>query len=91
MPVITFEDDIRITTFRPPPGFDPLVASASELKQYGFPARPDHPRFLELYRRVFGRLKGRLTYVEPAFRINRDKSTDPLNRASSAGTFTGDN
>jgi hypothetical protein len=88
MPVITLQNDIRITTFEPPSGFDPLSATALELEQYGFPARPDHPRLLKLYQRVFTRLKGRLKYVEPSFRISRD---EPLNRASPAGIFTGDN
>jgi hypothetical protein len=83
MPVITLDDDITITTFSPPPGFDPLVATASELERYGFPARPGNPRLLKLYRRVFTRLKGRLKYVEPTFRIMRGKSP--------AGVFTGDN
>jgi hypothetical protein len=88
MPVINLEDDISITTFSPPFGFDPLVASASELEQYGFPARPDNPRLLKVYQRVFTRLKGRLKYVEPTFRICEDKSH---NQTSSAGVFTGDN
>lgn len=91
MPVINLEGDISITTFSPPSGFDPLVASASELEQYGFPARPDSPRLLKLYQRVFTRLKGRLKYVEPSFRICQDKSHDLHNQTSSAGVFTGDN
>lgn len=91
MPVIMLEDDISITTFSPPPEFDPLAATASELEQYGFPARPDHPRLLRLYQRVFTRLKGRLKYVEPAFRIIRDGSHDRRDRIPSAGVFTGDN
>ena len=86
MPVITLENDIKIMTFNPPPGFDPLAATAAELEQYGYPARPEHPRFLKLYRGVFSRLKGRLKYVEPSFRIIRD---NPRNRSS--GVFTGDN
>jgi hypothetical protein len=91
MPVITLEGDITITTFSPPPEFDPLVATASELEQYGFPARPDHPRYLRLYRQVFTRLKGRLKYVEPAFRISRHGSVDPRDRIPPASVFTGDN
>jgi hypothetical protein len=86
--MITLEDNIRIRTFKPPSGFDPLSATPSELEQHGFPARPDHPRLLKLYQRVFTRLKGRLNYVEPRFRVSRDESR---NRASPAGVFTGDN
>ena len=88
MPVITLEDGISIRTFSPPPGFDPLVATASELEQYGFPVRPNHPSLLKLYQRVFARLKGRLNYIEPAFRVIRDKSHGP---PPSAGVYTGDN
>ena len=57
MPMITLEDNIRIRTFKPPLGFDPLSATPPELEQHGFPARPDHPRLLKLYQRVFTRLR----------------------------------
>jgi hypothetical protein len=91
MPVIILEDNTRINTFSPPPpGFDPLVASASELERHGFPARPDDPHLLKLYRRLFTRLKGRLKYVQPTFRISHDSSHGPRNQRSS-GVFTGDN
>jgi hypothetical protein len=91
MPVVSLEDGISIRTFCPPSGFDPLSASAAELGEYGFPARPENPRHLALYRRVFGRLKGRLKYVEPTFRINPRKTNDPRNRNYSGGPFTGNN
>ena len=91
MPLITLEGDISITTFEPPSGFDPLAATDAELEQYGFPSRPDHPRLLTLYQRVFTRLKGRLKYIEPAFRISREASGDPRDRLPSASVYTGDN
>lgn len=91
MAVITLEGDVRIITFHPPPGFDPLAASAAELERYGFPARPDDPRLLEQFERVFGRLKGRFHYVEPTFRINRNRSHGPRKQTLTAGTWTGDN
>jgi hypothetical protein len=91
MAVITLEDNTRINTFSaPPPGFDPLVASASELERHGFPAKPDDPHLLKLYRRLFTRMKGRLKYVEPTFRISHDRSHVPR-KPSSSGVFTGDN
>jgi hypothetical protein len=91
MPEIILEDNTRITTFSlPPPGFDPLVASASELERHGFPARPDDQHLLKLYRRLFTRLKGRLKYVEPTFRMSHDSSHGP-GKPSSSGVFTGDN
>jgi hypothetical protein len=82
MAVITLEDNVRIMTFRPPIDFDPLTASAAELERNGFPARPDDPRLLERFQRVFARLKGRFHYVEPTFRIIHDRSHGP---------WTGDN
>jgi len=91
MPVITLEGDISITTFKPPSWFDPLAATAAELEQYGFPSRPDHPRLLRPYQRVFTRLRGSLKYIEPAFRISREESEDPRDRLPSAGVYTGDN
>jgi len=91
MPVITLEDDTSIKTFNPPSRFDPLVATDAELEEYGFPARPDHPRLLRLYQRVFTRLKGRLNCIEPAFRISRDGSHDPRDRLPAAGVFSGNN
>jgi hypothetical protein len=91
MAVITLEGDVRIMTFHPPSDFDPLTASSAELERYGFPARPDDPRLLERFQRVFGRLKGRFHYVEPTFEINRDRSHGPRQRTFAAGVWTGDN
>jgi hypothetical protein len=59
MAVITLEGGVKVRTFRPPSGFDPLSASSAELERYGFPARPDDPHLLERYQRVFKRLKGK--------------------------------
>jgi len=52
----------------PPKGFDPLSASARDLRQYGLPARPDpalHPQLAARWNEVFSR---RLTYITPTFR-----------------------
>jgi hypothetical protein len=91
MAVITLEGDVRIMTFHPPVDFDPLTASSAELERYGFPARPDDPRLLERFQRVFERLKGRFHYVEPTFQINRGRSHGPRKRTFNAGVWTGDN
>jgi hypothetical protein len=82
--------DIR--TFSPVPGLDPLTASAQELQQAGFPPRPTDPQLLERYQSFFGRVAGRLQYVEPTFRVDPTKSTH-TNKGSSmgAGTETYDN
>jgi Peptidase A4 family len=78
MAVITLEGDVKVRTFRPPPpGFDPLTASAAQLNHHGFPARPDDPHLLERYQRVFSRLKGKFQYIEPTLRIDRNRPPGP--------------
>jgi hypothetical protein len=37
----------------PPKGFDPLTATASQLQEYGFPARPTDPTGLEQWRSIW--------------------------------------
>jgi hypothetical protein len=92
MAIINLEKNVRIRTFRPPPGFDPLTASAQDLAQAGFPDRPTDPVLLARYRRFFNRTKGRFQYIEPTFRVDPSKSTHP-NKGSrmGAGTETYDN
>jgi hypothetical protein len=57
MTKLTLEGGIQIRTYSPPPGFDPLSASAAELVRHGFPERPVDAHHLERYQRVFGQLK----------------------------------
>ena len=90
MPLITLEGDISITTFEPPSGFDPLAATDAELEQYGFPSRPDHPRLLTLYQRVFTRLKGRFISSLPfasAAKHREIRATGSLQPASILATI----
>jgi hypothetical protein len=82
MPVTTLEGGVKVRTFRPPPRFNPLTASAMQLRRYGFPARPDDPHLLERYQRVFSRLKGKFQYIEPTFQIDRDRLRSPPDRSS---------
>jgi hypothetical protein len=86
MAVITLEGGVKVRTFRPPSGFDPLCASSAELERYGFPARPDDPHLLERYQRVFKRLKGKFQYIEPTFKIDRNLSPGLRNWTSSTLT-----
>lgn len=88
---ITLEGGIKITTFKPPVGFDPLTASAADVVKNGFPERPRDPHHLERYRRVFGQLKNKFHYVEPTFRVNTDKFHSPRKRLPGAGTETSTN
>ena len=68
---IKLDGGVHVRTFAPPPrGFDPITASPADLFKHGFPARPDHPAHLERFKRVFGQLKGKFHYIEPAFRVN---------------------
>ena len=91
MPEITLEDDIKIRTFEPSPGLDPLTASPAELEKNGFPARPDDPHHLARYKRVFGLLKPKFQYVVPTFRVNPEKRHGPRKRLPEAGTETSTN
>ena len=78
MPRIALEKEINVRTFPPPPrGFDPLTASPKELLKHGFPARPAHAKHLEQYKRLFGAMKDRFTFVEPKFRVNRNRRHGP--------------
>ena len=92
MPVVHLEKDIKITTFRPHAGFDPLTASARELAHAGFPPRPTDPKLLARYTRFFYRTKNRFQYIEPTFRIDPTKTTHTNKGAKmGAGTETYDN
>jgi hypothetical protein len=52
-----------IKTFTPPHGFDPVTATASQLRTYGFPPRPSgSPKALAAWTEVF---KHFLHYVSP--------------------------
>jgi Peptidase A4 family/PASTA domain len=91
MTKITLEGGVQIRTYRPPPAFDPLSASAADLIRYGFPQRPTDPVHLERYQRVFGQLKHKFQYIEPTFRINAERVHGPRRRLPEAGTETSTN
>lgn len=66
----------------PPPGFNPMRASDSELIQYGFPPRPDkdtHPRGSTLWAKMMSRP---LNYSPLKFSINTDQIREPQDAAS---------
>lgn len=91
MTQITLEGGLKIRTFEPPRGLDPLTASLADLDRHGFPARPDDAHHLARYRRVFRQLKGKLHYVAPTFRLNAEKRHGPRQRLPEAGTETSGN
>ena len=91
MTEITLDGGLKIRTFEPPRGFDPLTATHAELDKHGFPTRPDDPHHLARYRRVFTQLKNKFHYVQPTFRLNPEKRHGPRARRTQAGTETSTN
>jgi hypothetical protein len=91
MAILNLDNNVKITTFTPPAGFDPLTASPEAAVQAGFPARPTDPILLQRYQRFFGRTKGKFQYIQPPFRVDPTKSTHTNKGASNAGTETYDN
>jgi hypothetical protein len=79
MKEIILEGGIKVRTFRPPHGFDPLLASSDDLQKFGFPPRPDDPDRLARYRKRWGRLS-RLRYIEPTFRVDKEIVHGPRRR-----------
>jgi hypothetical protein len=91
MPLITLDQGIKITTFQPPPGFNPLTASPEDVVKNGFPTRPEDPHHLERYKHVFRQLNGKFHYVEPTFRVNSERRHGPRMRRPQDGTETSTN
>ncbi len=88
---LTLEGDIKVVTHSPSLHFDPLTASAAELVANGFPAVPNDPRHRERFAQVWGRLKDKFHYVEPTFRVERDRTHGPRQRRPTEGTQTSSN
>jgi hypothetical protein len=89
---INLDKGARIMTFAPPSSdFDPLTASPDDLARFGLPRRPDDPQLLARYRSVFSRLKGKVRYIEPAFKIDTTKTTHVQPAKTKAGTETSGN
>ena len=91
MPELTLEGGVKIKTFAPPRGFDPLTASLADLQRYGFPPRPEDPHHLARYTQFFSRLKNKFNYMQPTFRLNTDRRHGPRVRRTEAGTETSTN
>jgi Peptidase A4 family len=85
-------EGIEITTFEPPPpGFDPLTASAAMLRRHGFPPHLPEPRHQERYRKVWSQLKGKFHYIQPTFRVNSEKKHGPRKPLKTEGTESSSN
>jgi len=90
MKTIKLEDGSEVTTQAPAPNFNPLTASAAELVANGYPAISDEPHHRERFARLYGKLKHRLHYVEPKFKVNADRKHGPRHPVR-AGTQTSGN
>lgn len=88
---LTFEGDTKVITHAPSPKFNPLTASAAEQVANGFPAIPEDGRHRERFARVWGQLKNKFHYVEPTFRIERERKHGPRQRGAAEGTQTSGN
>ncbi len=76
---------LAVTTYSPPPGFDPLSAASADLVKAGFPARPADPRHLARFNQVLGQLKGKLNYITPTLELNETVFHGPRKPLPGAG------
>ncbi|MGB6744040.1 MAG: G1 family glutamic endopeptidase [Terracidiphilus sp.] len=88
---LVVEGDMKIVSYAPSPNFNPLTASAAELVENGFPAVPDDPKHQERFKRVWSRLKNKFHYIEPTFRVDREKIHGPRQRRPEEGSSTSTN
>jgi hypothetical protein len=82
---------LEVTTYQPPPGFDPLTADAADLQKFGFPPRQDDPRLQARYENVLNRLKGKFNYIPATLQRNAEVFHGPRSRLPSAATETSTN
>ena len=84
--------DLQVTTYNPPPGFDPLTtASDADLVKNGFPPRQKNPELQARYEQILNQLKGKLHYIPATVRQRDEISHGPRQRLASAGTETSTN
>jgi hypothetical protein len=86
MPIVTLSNNFKVTTFTPSRDFEPLGASSAELQKFGFPPMPDDDHHRARYENVVKRLKGKLNYIQPTFRVHEDIFHGPRKRPTDAGT-----
>jgi len=82
---------MKVTTYHPPRGFDPLTADNADLLKAGFPPRPDHGHHRARYDHVLKRLKGKLNYIPPTLRYNAGVFHGPRKRRTEDATETSTN
>jgi Peptidase A4 family len=61
---------LRVRLFTPPPeNFDPVKASDDELREYGYPTRPDIDLYPELHERWEQIMSRPMLFIEPQFAV----------------------
>jgi len=91
MKTYTLEDGRKVQSLAPSAHFNPLTASSAELQKNGFPAVPEQGEHRDRFVRVFSLIKNKYHYVEPTFRVNKDRSHGRRMRAKAAGSETSTN
>jgi hypothetical protein len=80
------EDGTTIVTHAPSLNFNPIGATAAEQVANGFPAMPHDPHHRARYEKVWERLKSKFHYIEPTFRVNKERKHGLNRRANGKGT-----
>lgn len=88
---MTMPGGMKVTTYNPPDGFDPLTAGNVDLQKAGFPPRPDDARLQARYDHVLKRLKGKLNYIPATLRHNAEVFHGPRKRRPEDATETSTN
>lgn len=88
---MTMPGGTKVTTYRPPRGFDPLTADNADLQLAGFPPRPDDAHHRARYDHVLNRLKGKLNYIPATLRQNAEVFHGPRKRRPEDATETSGN
>jgi hypothetical protein len=88
---MTLPGGMKVTTYHPPRGFDPLTADNAGLQKAGFPPRPDDVHHRARYDHVLKRLKGKLNYIPPTLRRNAEVYHGPRKRRQEDATETSTN
>src|SRR5580658_4390034 len=92
MKTYTLEDGRKVQTFAPATNFNPLTAGSAELMKNGFPAVPEQGEHRDRFVRVYSLIRNKYHYVEPTFRVNKDRTHGRRRGAARAdGTQTSTN
>jgi hypothetical protein len=72
-------EDLGVQLFTPAPeGFDPITASAEELRRYGYPDRPDRQLYPQLHARWEQMMSAPISVTAPQFVVPRPPGPVPV-------------